>query len=187
MLLNPFLRLREGTHKDDPERGEHIKSLRAIQQVTDFSNPYDFLYGNLTIVDSKASSLLTFNALGLAVVSVWLSNVPPNKFHFLMDIAFVALLLSCICSLRCVWLYWSETKHFDPEKMEDHLIELLGRRDNRTLFYRAAWMFSFAAVLIVLFATLIHSYGVAAQTFGFCGEECKSFYENENWGIPTTH
>jgi hypothetical protein len=52
-------------------------------------------YELLNILDSKASALLTFNAIALASISIWLGYVPLNYLHLALDLIFIVLLLSC--------------------------------------------------------------------------------------------
>jgi hypothetical protein len=99
-------------------------------------------YELLNIVDGKSSGLLTFNAIFLASISVWLGYVPLNYLHLSLDIVFLALLVSCAFLLRVIWLKWST-----PGQPADELNELRLRRTKR---YRAAWVISAASVGAVI-------------------------------------
>ncbi len=52
-------------------------------------------YELLNILDAKAAALLTFNALSLTAIAVWLGYVPLNFLHLSLDLVFLALLTSC--------------------------------------------------------------------------------------------
>src|SRR3712207_4155744 len=70
-------------------------------------------YELLNILDHKASALLTFNAVALASISIWLGYVSLNFLHLALDLVFLALLFSCTTLLRIIWLRWASV-HEDP-------------------------------------------------------------------------
>ncbi len=178
--------INQGLNKNKTERAEHLKALDDVFADKDYNRKYTFLYNNLSILDSKASSLLTFNALGLAVLAVWLGGVPANVFHVALDFAFLLLLISCIFCLVCVRLYWSSTKNLIQRDV--HLDELLERRDRRSKYYRRARMLSLTALIVVLVPTVLHSLVVFLYAFGICSEaDCQYLLPIENWGIHSIH
>lgn len=146
--------MRRGLPGTDAERSEHLQALEARGIIKDYAGHFAFLYESLGILDSKASSLLTFNAVGLTALAIWLANVPLNLFHLTLDISFLGFLVSCILCLRIVWLHWASTADLMSERR--YLLELLAVRDSRTVLYRWAWLLAITAVVITALATVYH-------------------------------
>jgi hypothetical protein len=144
----------------------------------------DHLYDNLSIIDSKSASLLTFNAIGLAAISIWLGYVPPNQLHFWLDVVFVAFLVSCCLCLGAVILYWSTRREIEGGDVSANVVEekLLRKRRNRTWAYRGAWTISGLSVLALLAISIYHAYGTYRKVYGSCDPACMKHFGPENWG-----
>lgn len=132
-------------------------------------------YELLTILDGKASALLTFNGILLAVLSVWLGYIPLNYIHLILDIVFLLLLVSCLRLLTVVWLVWASLSARAAADLE-------AVRRRRTRHYHHAWWMSGAAVLIVFAVSAVHTYGTLAKATGTCGPNCRWFYSEEIFG-----
>jgi hypothetical protein len=154
--MNPFRPFRHGLHRSDAERLDHLHALEERKLVKGYPGHFSFLYDALGILDSKASSLLTFNAVGMTALAVWLEKIPLNGFHLALDLAFLCFLISCGLCLKIVWLYWISTDELT--KAELHPLGLLKLRDSRTLLYRWAWLLAVCAVAVTSFATVCHTW-----------------------------
>lgn len=144
---------------------EHIRALETSKIADSSSQRFSFLYENLCILDSKASSLLTFNAVGLAALAIWLESIPRNFFHLTLDLAFLLFLISCGFCLKIVWIYWASTADLrDPNVLSSNLLRL---RESRTMTYRWAWLLSTLAVAVTGLATIFHTFETAQKAFGF--------------------
>jgi hypothetical protein len=131
-------------------------------------------YDLLNILDSKASALLTFNAVGLTALAVWLGYIPLNLLHLSLDLVFLALLISCAFLLAIIGLRWA-SKSTDVEVLNE-----LRRRRSR--HYRVAWVIAIASVLCVIVVSAIHLVGTALIAFGLCGDICQTFYSSNVFG-----
>lgn len=182
-----IFKIRQGVTQNDDERRDQITALNDAFKDTNtkYSEIYKFLYENLSILDSKASSLLTFNALGLAAISFWLNGVSTDLFHVLLDIGFLFFLLSCLLCLWVVHLWWSTTGLL--QQRDVHLQCLIKWRDRRTIQYRIAWWMSFLAVILITVATVIHSAGVACFAMELSNINCNTTFPDGSWGIKIVH
>lgn len=132
------------------------------------------LYELLNIIDGKASALLSFNALLLAAISIWLGYVPQNFLHLCLDIVFLALLASCFFLLRIIWLHWSQPTETSP---------LDALRKTRTARYRTSWVLSMLAVLAGGAVSVVHTVGTGLNAFGYCrSNPCAHFFGPEIFG-----
>ncbi len=157
-------RIRTGLNLDDEAVARHLKALERIGLCRTEAERLEFLYANLTILDGKASSLLSFNAIGLASLAVWLSNLPQDFFHLTLDVAFILFLVSAGLCLRIVWLHWASTK--DLLAPAEHASALVKLRDSRTMSYRWAWWVSTAAVAVTAGAAVFHTGETVWKAFG---------------------
>ena len=147
---------RHDLHRNNTERAAHLASLKKHRKDEGYADNFDFLYDALSILDAKASSLLTFNAVGLTALAIWLANIPLNFFHLSLDFAFLGFLVSCVLCLIIVWLHWVSTADLDTD--DACLVKLLEVRDSRTVLYRWAWLLAFVAVAITVLATTYHTW-----------------------------
>jgi hypothetical protein len=101
--------------------------------------------------------------------------VPLNYLHLCLDLAFLALLASCLLLLRVIWLHWAIPGGDVGE------LEIL--RHMRTRFYRGAWRVSMAAVIVVSAASVVHTVGTGLVAFSRCQSSgCKYFFSDEVFG-----
>lgn len=133
-------------------------------------------YELLTIIDSKASALLTFNGIFLAVLTVWLGYIPLNYLHLILDVVFLALLMSCFLLLLVVWLVWS--KAVPAQATQD----LESVRLQRTRRYHRAWWIAAISVVTVFAVSAVHSVGTGLKATGNCGPLCERIFSEKNFG-----
>ena len=164
------------------KRRNEAKALK--EAYPDPTSRFDFLYGNLSIIDSKASTLLTFNAIGLTVLAVWLQNIPPNWLHFALDTVFVVFLISSAYCLGTAWLFWSPPS--DYEDRDTQTLGLLEKRDFRTSLYHTAWKMASVAVVSLLLISIFHGIGTYMIASETCGENCRRIFSQNNWGMDTS-
>lgn len=131
-------------------------------------------YELLNILDGKASALLTFNAIALASISIWLGYVPLNFLHLALDMIFLVLLLSCASLLRIIWLRWAAVQ----EKVE----QLDKVRLDRTEHYRLSWKLSIGSVICLIAVSIVHSIGTALVATDSCSAICTRFYSEDIFG-----
>lgn len=143
-------------HKDDTERTAHLAALERRKVVEGYAGKFTFLYDALSILDAKASSLLTFNAVGLTALAIWLANIPLNAFHLALDLAFLGFLASCALCLKIVSLHWVSTADLNAD--DSYPVKLLEIRDARTVLYRWAWLLAVLAVAVTGLAAIHHTF-----------------------------
>jgi len=132
------------------------------------------VYELLNILDAKSTGLLTFNTIFLTSISVWLGYVPLNFMHLILDVVFLALLVSCMLSLSVIWLRWSR------QGESGAALELV--RDSRTRRYHVAWGISATSVVAVVIVAAVHTLGTALTASGHCTGTCASFYSEQVFG-----
>lgn len=131
-------------------------------------------YELLGILDSKASALLTFDALALASLSIWLGYIPLNYMHLALDVAFLIFLASCIALLIIIWLRWANQQD-DEERLN-------ATRVLRTTCYRVAWRLSLAGMICIVLVSLVHTWGTTLIATDHCSEACRVFYSEGVFG-----
>jgi len=125
--------------KDEGALRDHIEGLRSM---TDDRNKahhalFDHLYECLSILDSKASSLLGFNSIIIAVFAIFMTGDLDQIGWIVVSIGMASILTSCLLLLSVVWIHWSTTENFLD--LERHALILLRVRRVRTIRYRLAW------------------------------------------------
>ena len=131
-------------------------------------------YELLGIIDSKAAALLSFDAVALASLSIWLGYIPLNYMHFTLDVVFIMLLVSCLCLLMIISLRWATAA--------DNETSLNAIRNTRTKFYSAAWKLSLSGIGAILVESIVHTYGTILIATDTCGSKCGSFYSEKVFG-----
>ena len=135
-----------------------MSELKNILHHEDHYRIFNFLYDNLNIIDSKASSLLTYNSLIIAGIAIILSmKDKADLITFLYISAIFIFIISSIFCLKVAYLHWSSTTDLkDPTK---HLDELLEVREKRSINYRFSWYLSFWSTiyigLLIIFNVII--------------------------------
>jgi hypothetical protein len=131
-------------------------------------------YELLSILDSKASALLTFDAVALASLSIWLGYIPLNYMHLSLDLVFLAMLFSCVVLLTIIWLRWAS----DADD-ESRLNEI---REVRTARYRLAWRLSLSGMTMIIIVSVVHTAGTALIATNHCSTTCRYFYSENVFG-----
>lgn len=165
-----------------PKKKGTLAEEMSVLQATFPEAPkrFEFLYSMLSIVDSKASSLMAFNAIGLAALAIWLEGLPLNWLHLTLDLVFLLFLFSSATCFIVVRVYWSPSAHFrDPELQMKTLLE---KRDRRTQLYRTSWWLSVVAVGIFTVVSIVHAVGTSLRATGTCDVRCGKFYSEKVWG-----
>jgi hypothetical protein len=160
--------LQQGTCLNDDDRLSQIKAL----EKSGFSKREIFalIRDKLTVLNAKASTLLTFNAMALASLSIWASNTPvadPSplaRFHLTLDFVYMLFLVSSFLSLFNVSIHWSVGNPL----LDDQLVAYLRARDRRTKLHRVALAIAVASVLGLFVASSMHVAAVASHVLGYC-------------------
>ena len=136
-------------------RKEHLSELKNILHHEDHYRIFNFLYDNLNIIDSKASSLLTYNSLIIAGIAIILSMKEEADFITFLYISTIFIfIISSIFCLKVVYLHWSSTT--DLRNPAKHLDELLEVREKRTINYRFSWYLSFWSTIYIGFLIIFN-------------------------------
>ena len=107
---------------------------------------FDHLYECLSILDSKSSSLLSFNSIIIAVFAIFMTGGSLSGGQWVViAVGMASVLASCLLLLWVVWIHWSTTENLSD--LEIHALVLLNVRRTRTIIYRVAWYLAVAAVL----------------------------------------
>ena len=115
-----------------------MTGVREHQQL------FDHLYGCLSILDAKSSSLLSFNSIIIAVFAIFMTGELGRVEWIAINIGMASILVSCLLLLSVVWVHWSTTENLAD--LEKHALILLDVRRSRTIKYRLAWYFVVAAL-----------------------------------------
>jgi hypothetical protein len=125
----------------------HVAALGAMASSERHAKLFDHLYGCLSILDAKSTSLLTFDAVIIAVFAVFMAGELPLISWVIVDLGTVTILVSCFFLLSVVWVHWSTTDHLAD--FEQHALTLLEVRRARTIKYRLAWYLSVSALIML--------------------------------------
>lgn len=139
-----MFKLRDQLPKDKKALHAHITALRQMTDVKEHEKLFDHLYGCLSILDAKSTSLLAFNSIIIAVFAIFLSGELRRVEWFAVNIGMASILVSCLLLLSVVWVHWSTTDNLVD--LEKHALILLDVRRSRTIKYRLSWYFSVAAL-----------------------------------------
>ena len=131
---------------------EHIGALEEMYKSPEDKELFKHLYDCLSILDSKSTSLLTFNSVIIAVFAIFTVAEPLGVAWIAIAFGMAMTLVSCLLLLWVVWIHWSTTD--DLKDKENHPLTLLRVRRSRTVLYRLAWYFSVAGIsgLLLFFA-----------------------------------
>lgn len=133
--------------KDEKTLKEHVISLSRMAKVREHRELFDHLYECLSILDSKSQSLLAFNAIIIAVFSIFLTRIQPIVELVTIGIGLVSILISSFLLLSVIWVHWSTTEHLnDPNK---HAVTLLNIRRSRTIKFRLAWYCAVTSIILL--------------------------------------
>lgn len=126
----------------------------------------------LTVLNGKSASLLTFNAIALASLSVWASNTSIDAgtalsfFHLCLDVVYLLFLLSSVVCLYNASVLWSGRDALS----EDKILRYLRTRDDRTAMHRMSLAISLWAVGILIVLSVLHVAVVSAYALGVCAD-----------------
>jgi len=137
---------KEGTKK----HGEKLRKMVGDAEGS-YDKSFDHLYGTLSILDTKASSLLAYNSIIMAIFSIFATTLN-SKPSFPIVSGLILLLTSSGFLLFIIWVHWSTTD--DLENKANHLYTLLNVRRSRTIRYRVAFILS-ALAMVFLFIFLL--------------------------------
>ena len=129
-----------------PEQIErHIEALSNLTSAKEHQELFDHLYSCLSILDSKCSSLLSFNSIIIAVFAIFMTSDLKLTGWIVVHLGMVLILISALLLLSVIWVHWSTTDHLS--NLEQHSVTLLQVRRSRTVRYRLAWYFSVFSLL----------------------------------------
>jgi hypothetical protein len=135
------------------ERLAHCAAIRESQEDESAWIQFGFLYDNLSILDSKAASLLQFNAVILAVDAILFASSSSHILRYYLLADLMLSIFSCIACLVVVWVHWSTTA--DLRNIAEHGLVLLRVRDRRTVLYRVAWWLAVMALAGLVLGTVL--------------------------------
>ena len=150
--------LDQGICDNDEQRLEQLESVRSLQAAGGFQTEHEFMYSSLSILDDKASALLTFNSIILAAIAIFLTSTDGVLGPYLFLAAFLTTGASCCLCLQVVRLHWSDTPSLAAS--ERFWLDLTRIRDRRTRFYRAAWLFAGAALIVLVIGAALDAVGL---------------------------
>ena len=151
-----FKNTKVGLHRSQAERLQHLKSYQELRNSGD-CELFDFLYENLNILDAKTAALLQFNGISLAVITILMALVSSVYTKGLLIAILVLCALSSLISLKGIYLHWASTEDF--KNTAEYLEQLLLVRDERTIAYRRAWLFSVWSIVLFCFVIVINYIG----------------------------
>lgn len=131
--------------KDEKALRDHVKALGTLTGVKEHHELFDHLYGCLSILDAKSSSLLSFNSIIIAVFAIFMTTALGRVEWIPISLGMASILVSSLLLLSVVWVHWSTTSNLVD--LEKHALILLRVRRSRTIKYRLAWYFAVAALV----------------------------------------
>jgi len=140
----------EPTSSDTPEahaaeRDAQLKALRRMTTDVEHQPVIEYLYQCLSILDSKCSSLLSFNSIVMAVFAIFMTSQDLTVFQKTsIAIGTLTVLMSSLLLLGVVRITWATSEELSD--LDGHVRILMDVRTSRTDTYRYAWYFSVAAV-----------------------------------------
>lgn len=149
-----IFKIKESLHQNEDEKKRHIDALKKVFESPEHTRLFDFLYENLNILDAKASTLLSFNSINIAIASIFLVGQESLYLNLPFYFCITSLIISCALCLKIIWVHWSSTKEI-MKGMDDHIVILFEIRFSRTVSYRKAWWLSAISIITLLFSILI--------------------------------
>ena len=145
--------------KGPQELRQHISALSRMTSERGHQELFDHLYECLSILDSKSTSLLSFNSIIIAVFAIFMTGGSLSVAQWTpIAVGMASVLVSCLLLLWVVWVHWSTTDNL--ANLENHALILLTVRRSRTIIYRIAWYFAVVAVLCLSAFVVIRSLGI---------------------------
>ena len=131
--------------RGDAELRAHVAALSTMTGAHEHEAIFDHLYGCLSILDAKSSSLLSFNSIITAVFAIFMTSRLQGIEWIAISIGMGMVLISSFLLLSVVWVHWSTTDNL--ANVERHAFALLAIRRDRTVRYRLAWYFAVLAMV----------------------------------------
>jgi hypothetical protein len=139
-----MFRLGAGLPKTEAELRGREKALCEMM-TGEKKDLFSHLYGCLSILDTKSSSLLASNAITSAVFAIFMSNpLPRPELMITLDVGMASILVSSLFLLWVIRVHWA-TK----DELRD-LDVLWGLWRSRTISYQLAWYLSVLAIVALL-------------------------------------
>lgn len=148
-----MFRLFDQLPRTEDEFEKHLSALEVMTGDAGNEALINHLYGTLSILDSKSSSMLAFNGIMVAAYVIYLAATKTSNLQFVLaNFGTISVLVSSALLLSVVWVHWSTTEDLLNGRI--HYLDLVKVRMSRTVRYRIAWYFSFLGVFS-LAATLM--------------------------------
>jgi len=132
--------------RDTVELEAQIEALHRLTSDTEHHSVVQYLYECLSILDSKCSSLLSFNSIIMAVFAIFMTSQDLTWLQKAsIAIGTFTVLLSSLLLLGVVRITWATSQEL--RDLTAHERSLLEVRRGRTKTFRYAWYWSVAGVL----------------------------------------
>ena len=141
-----MLGIYKGLPRNEEERILHINKYFEVFDDRHHNAAFEFLYKNLSILDSKATALLSSNGIFLAVYSIYMTTAN-NTYALIVLVPIMCLITSSIMCMNIIWVHWSTSEDFS--ELRKHAVILLKARYRRTITYRIAWWFTMLAIIML--------------------------------------
>ncbi len=151
---------------DKNRGGDLLRKIEALQSLKASSDLLDQFYKFLTVLDSKATGLLTADAVVVAILVAFLAlpqivktlshdpaGVRLDHVMHVLEIQVVLIAISALLCLLVVSVGWSMLDKLPPrptrpEDCHEELRWLANVVDDRTHYYWIAWFLTLAAFLM---------------------------------------
>lgn len=146
--------LRDGLSPNQAARTSHLDAYAQLCTAHPAKRQtFEFLYGNLTIVDAKTAALLQFNSIGMGIAGLLIAISGDARVRSVLFATLILFAFACIVSMKGIVLHWASTKDF--EDVDAYLERLLHLRDRRTYMYRLSWFLGFCALIVCIMLVLL--------------------------------
>lgn len=141
---------------------ELIGKATSLQGLATTKDVLGQLYGILTILDAKATGLLTVNALFIAILSAFLASIDTitklinaQNLSSILEIQLALSAISaflCLLVVRVTWKFFAyvPTAPASAAAFDAELRRLPNVIDDRTHYYWMAWLLSVSAFVLTL-------------------------------------
>ena len=147
--------LYQGRYESRADQKAHLDALGGSELSSKQQYQHDHLYSCLTILDQKATALLSFDSILVATSTIVLT-ILKTVVTVGSAVIFSALLLagaSAVLNLFVISLKWTETAELrDPDAQ---FVRLLETRNRRSVYYRCAWICALLALVLLAVGIVI--------------------------------
>ncbi|MEM6595947.1 MAG: hypothetical protein AAF672_14260 [Pseudomonadota bacterium] len=112
-------------------------------------------YDLLTILDKKASALLTSNSIFLAVLTGRFNDLIADIPRSISTTITVLLLISCLLLFTAIYLRWTKHDKIEGKDVKKRTEDLENIRRRRTIAYQTAWFMSAGSILVLICFSLL--------------------------------